>query len=154
MKKLIHYALPFVMLSFATSVHAVETPMQFVKRIYANFIYDLSSPSQFLPEIEQLQEKLDRISQQEHWEMCSWSENHTLIPGNDFDTELKHMTFTTLANGKIRAQGRNFGHSFHMDFDVKCTAQEGCKIYDMISSNSPPRSYKQTLKQIIKDRNC
>lgn len=131
-----------------------ETPTQFIKKVYADALDDDMMGEDIVkihaaPELRRLISRLDQVHSEEEWEMCDWSYDHQLVPGNDFDTKLSQMNFSTLANGRVRAQGRNFGKTFHVDFEVKCT-DGSCKINDMFS----PTGYKQALNKIIKYRNC
>lgn len=131
-----------------------ETPTQFIKKVYADALDDDMLGEDIVKihatsDLRRLITRLDQVHSEEEWEICEWSYDHQLIPGNDFNTKLNQMRFSTLADGRVRAQGKNFGRSFHVDFDVKCT-DGSCKINDMFS----PTSYKQALNKIIKYKVC
>ena len=123
-----------------------------VKKIY---VAELSSSPQSdllkknaTPELRKLLDARDRIHSKFGGEYCDWVRS-LYDPGNDFDTKVGQMKFTTLNSGLIRASGTNFGEKFHRDFKVQCDAQS-CKIDDIYD----PNSYKLELQQLVKKPYC
>lgn len=141
-----------LMLSFSAVVCA-QTPTQFVKKVYADALNDDLMSVDIVKlhgnsELRRLIAKRDAIADRHEGEMCEWVENE-LIPGNDYDTRLQQMTFKTLSNNRVRAQGKNFGKPFHVDFAVACDT-DACKIVDLYN----PNSFKAKLGSIIKANRC
>ena len=99
-------------------------------------------------ELRLLIQKRDAIADRHEGDMCEWV-RQVLLPGNDSDVKANQIKYSVLANGRVRAQAKNFGKSFHVDFDVKCDAQ-GCKIADVYD----PGSYKKELLSIVKKGTC
>ena len=99
-------------------------------------------------ELRLLIQKRDAIADRHEGGMCGWV-RQVLIPGNDYDVRANKIKYSVLPNGRVRAQAKNFGESFHVDFDVKCDAQ-GCKITDVYD----PGSYRKELISIVKNGTC
>ena len=138
----------------ATDTRAI----QLIKNMYADILdEDLIGEDvetiRYTPQLRQLLNQVNDIGELKEWEMCEWSYDHKTVPGNDFDTRLSQMKFNTLPNGRVRAQGVNFGEYFYRDFEVHCTANN-CKINDIFDPTSNPNSYQQSLRKIIKNKNC
>ena len=99
-------------------------------------------------ELRLLIQKRDAIADRHEGDMCEWV-RQVLIPGNDNDVRANKIKYSILPSGRVRAQAKNFGESFHVDFDVKCDNQ-GCKIADVYE----PGSYKKELISIVKNGTC
>lgn len=130
-----------------------KAKINFLKKVYADEVnMDLMGVDivklHGSKELRQLIEKRDAIADRNEGDMCDWVRT-ILIPGNDFDVKTKDIKYSELNNGRIRVQAYNFGEKFTVDFDVTCTENE-CKISDIFD----PKSYKNELKDIIKQNVC
>ena len=92
--------------------------------------------------------KTDAIADANVGDMCDWVYD-PMIPGQDSDTRLNQLKYTTLSNGRVRVQGQNFGEKFQIDYEIQCDSK-GCKINDLFD----PKSYKQLLKSAAQKKLC
>ena len=138
----------------STSAFA-QTPTQFIKKVYADHLNeDLISVDAIrlhaAKELRGLILQRDAIAERHLGDMCEWVEYaFPLIPGNDYDTRLNQMKFTQLSNGRVRAQGSNFGERFSLDFEVSCKSND-CKIENIYT----PQNYKNQMRQIVRAGTC
>jgi hypothetical protein len=130
-----------------------QEKITFVKKVYKDQLNEDLMEIDILKlhaskELRLLIQKRDAIADRHEGDMCEWV-RQVLLPGNDSDVKANQIKYSVLANGRVRAQAKNFGKSFHVDFDVKCDAQ-GCKIADVYD----PGSYKKELLSIVKKGTC
>lgn len=130
-----------------------QEKINFVKKVYEHQLNEDLMGIDVLKlhaskELRLLIQKRDAIADRHEGDMCEWV-RQVLIPGNDNDVRANKIKYSALQNGRVRAQAKNFGKSFHVDFDVKCDAQ-GCKIADVYD----PGSYKKELLSIVKKGTC
>lgn len=155
------FILPIVFttgLMLSATASAETRAVQLIKNMYADILDDDLigedvETIRYTPQLRSLLDQLEEVGNQQQWEMCEWSYDHKTVPGNDFDTTLSQMKFSTLPNGRVRAQGVNFGEYFYRDFEVQCTTNN-CKINDIFDPTSNPNSYQQSIRKIIKNKNC
>lgn len=145
-------------LMMGTTASADPRAVQLIKNMYADILDDDLigedvETIRYTPQLRSLIGQLEEIGEKRQWEMCEWSYDHKTVPGNDFDTRLNQMKFSTLPNGRVRAQGVNFGERFYRDFEIICTANN-CKINDIFDPTVTPNSYQQAIRKIIKNKNC
>lgn len=145
-------------LMMSTITSAESRAVQLIKSMYADILDDDLigedvETIRYTPQLRNLLNQLEEVGNQQQWEMCEWAYDHKTVPGNDFDTTLNQMKFSTLPNGRVRAQGVNFGERFYRDFEVVCTANN-CKINDIFDPTANPNSYQQSIRKIIKNKNC
>jgi len=134
MKKLYFSSLVLLLVSstvIAASDLQSTTQVNFIKNIYSMAVSDKFMGVDIVKhygsvELKQLIIKRDAIADRNQGEMCDWVRN-VLIPGQDYDVRVNQMKFSRLDNGLIRAQGKNFGKNFQVDFKVQCDAQK-CNI--------------------------
>ncbi|UOO92955.1 hypothetical protein [Vitreoscilla stercoraria] len=144
-----------LLLCACITVAGAQSPAGFVKKVYADHLNeDLLGIDTIklhaAPQLRRLIEERDRIADAHEGEMCEWVyDAYPLIPGNDYDTRLNQMTFTPLANGRIKAKGRNFGQTFEIDFAVACSG-DTCKIVNLYT----PDDYRAKMAQIIRAGTC
>ncbi len=124
-----------------------------VKKIYADHLNEDLMGIDIVklhasPELRQLIQKRDAIADRHEGDMCGWV-RQVLIPGSDYDVRASQIKYSALPNGRVRAQAKNFGESFHVDFELQCDAQ-GCKIADVYD----PSSYKKELMSIVRNGTC
>lgn len=127
--------------------------INFVKKVYMMAVSDKYMGVDILKqnsssELKQLLSRRDTIALRHKGEMCEWVRN-VLIPGNDYDVRVNQMKFSILNNGLVRAQGKNFGESFQVDFKVQCEGKN-CQIDDIYI----PDSYKKEVIAIVKNNQC
>ncbi|WP_227554757.1 MULTISPECIES: hypothetical protein [Acinetobacter] len=147
--------LTFLLFGTLSNVYAKNDDLrkiQLIKKIYATEL-SLNPPNNMLeknatPELKSLLNSRDRIHSRFGGEYCDWARS-LYVPGNDFDTKVGQMKFTTLNNGLIRASGTSFGEKFHRDFKVQCDTSS-CKIDDIYD----PNSYKKEMQQLVKKPYC
>lgn len=142
----------------STTVSAESRAIQLIKGLYTDILDDdLMGEDvetiRYTPQLRSLLKQLEDVAEQQQWEMCEWIYEHKLIPGNDRDTQINQMKFNNLPNGRVRAQGINFGEYFFRDFEVKCT-ENSCKINDIFDPTASTNSYQQSIRKIIKNKNC
>lgn len=130
-----------------------QEKINFVKKVYEDHLNEDLMGIDVLKlhaskELRLLIQKRDAIADRHEGYMCEWV-RQVLIPGNDYDVRANKIKYSVLPNGRVRAQAKNFGESFHVDFDVKCDAQ-GCKITDVYD----PGSYRKELISIVKNGTC
>ena len=130
-----------------------QEKINFVKKVYENQLNEDLMDIDVLKlhaskELRLLIQKRDAIADRNEGNMCEWV-RQVLIPGNDNDVRANKIKYSALPNGRVRAQAKNFGKSFQVDFDVKCDTQ-GCIITDVYD----PRSYKKELMTIVKNAAC
>lgn len=130
-----------------------QEKINFVKKVYENQLNEDLRDIDVLKlhaskELRLLIQKRDAIADRNEGNMCEWV-RQVLIPGNDNDVRANKIKYSALPNGRVRAQAKNFGKSFQVDFDVKCDTQ-GCKITDVYD----PSSYKKELMTIVKNAAC
>lgn len=126
-----------------------QEKINFVKKVYEDHLNeDDVLKLHASKELRLLIQKRDAIADRHEGDMCEWV-RQVLIPGNDYDVRANKIKYSVLPNGRVRAQAKNFGESFHVDFDVKCDAQ-GCKITDVYD----PGSYRKELISIVKNGTC
>ena len=130
-----------------------QEKINFVKKVYENQLNEDLMDIDVLKlhaskELRLLIQKRDAIADRNEGNMCEWV-RQVLIPGNDNDVRANKIKYSALPNGRVRAQAKNFGKSFQVDFDVKCDTQ-GCKITDVYD----PGSYRKELISIVKNGTC
>ena len=128
--------------------------VKFIKKVYADQLNDDLISIDIVKlhagkELRRLIDQRDAIADEHLGDMCSWVGEGNVIPGNDFDVKLHQMKFSVLNNGRVRAQGKNFGENFHVDFEVQCQG-ESCTIADVYD----PNSLKKTLTKVVQQRLC
>lgn len=130
-----------------------STAIHFMKKVYADRLNEDLMGVDIVKlhgsaDLRQWIKKTDAIADAHLGDMCEWVYD-PMIPGQDTDVRLNQLKYTTLSNGRIRVQGKNFGRPFQVDYEVKCDPQ-GCKINDVYN----PSSYKQYLKDVAKKGQC
>ena len=100
-------------------------------------------------ELRQILKKLEVISDHNEGDQCEWQAAGVLIPGQDTDLTANKIQYSVLQNGRVRVQAKNFGQSFKVDFDVKCT-NLGCSITDFYT----PQSYKNMMASYARKGQC
>ena len=130
-----------------------QEKINFVKKVYEDHLNEDLMGIDILklhasPELRKLIQKRDAIAERHEGDMCGWV-RPVLIPGSDYDVRASQIKYSALPNGRVRAQAKNFGKSFHVDFELQCDAQ-GCKIADVYDSHS----YKKELMSIVRNGTC
>lgn len=141
---------------FSSQGYANQTTtkqIEFMKKVYADRLNEDLMGVDIIKlhgsaDLRQWIKKTDAIADANLGEMCEWV-YEPMIPGNDSDVKMNQLKFSTLTNGLVRVQGKNFGRPFHIDYEVQCTTQ-GCKINDLFD----PKSYKAFLKDVAKKGRC
>ncbi|AXJ90718.1 MULTISPECIES: hypothetical protein [Acinetobacter] len=156
MNRLLTSAITLILISTTSIAATDKQPLEqinFVKKVYMMAVSDKYMGVDILKqnsssELKQLLSRRDTIALRHKGEMCEWVRN-VLIPGNDYDVRVNQMKFSALSNGLIRAQGKNFGESFQVDFKVQCDGKN-CQIDDIYI----PDSYKKEVMAIVKNNQC
>lgn len=125
-----------------------------VKKAYAEFIKGEMGDEGVLRrygsnDFRQILRQLEAISDRNEGEQCEWQGGNVIVPGQDYDVKLNQIRYSVLQNGRIRAQAKNFGKNFTVDFDVQCTSLN-CSIADVYT----PQSYKKELASYARKGKC
>ncbi|MDB9693866.1 hypothetical protein QWI49_14160 [Acinetobacter nosocomialis] len=156
MNRLLTSAITLTLISTTSIAATDKQPIEqinFVKKVYMMAVSDKYMGVDILKqnsssELKQLLSRRDTIALRHKGEMCEWVRN-VLIPGNDYDVHVNQMKFSVLNNGLVRAQGKNFGENFQVDFKVQCDGKN-CQIDDIYT----PDSYKKEVIAIVKNKQC
>lgn len=139
--------------SFSYANQQSSAQINLIKKLYTDRINKQQSGMEVIKkhsstDLRQWIIKTDAIADANAGDMCDWVYD-PMIPGQDFDTRLNQLKYTTLSNGRVRVQGQNFGEKFQIDYELQCD-NKGCKINDLFD----PKSYKQLLKSAAQKKLC
>ncbi len=97
-------------------------------------------------DMRQVLRQLEAIADRNDGDQCNWQGGNYIIPGQDWDLKLNQIRYSVLQNGRIRAQAKNFGKPFTVDFDVQCK-DSICRVSDVFTPASLKNEWKKYARK-------
>ena len=134
-----------------SAVNQTQMKINTVKSVYAAIMKNGNGDEQVLRDygtndMRQVLRQLEAIADRSDDGMCGWQGASVLINGQDWDFELHQIRYSVLQNGRIRAQAKNFGKPFTVDFDVQCK-DSICRVSDVFTPASLKNEWKKYARK-------